>query len=98
MFRHAVLAFALLLTVGVAVEANAQRLYYGTQRHTSARHYSGEYQAMRPNVVPTFSMPVYGGGGFRTYYGAGYGGYYGRGYPLYHQPVIVYPPAIYYGF
>jgi hypothetical protein len=66
----------------------------------SARQYSGEYQAMRPNVVPTFSLPVYGGGGYRSYYGAGYGGYgsYYGGYPVYQQPVIIYPPAIYYGF
>ncbi|QDV71971.1 hypothetical protein [Botrimarina mediterranea] len=99
MFRRAMLALALLMAFGVALEAVAQnRAYYGTQRHMSARQYSGEYQAMRPNVVPTFSLPVYGGGGYRSYYrGGGYGGYYG-GYPVYRQPVIIYPPAIYYGF
>lgn len=102
MFRRAILALAFILAIGFTFDAAAQnRAYYGTQRHMSARQYSGEYQAMRPNVVPTFSLPVYGGGGYRSYYGAGYGGYggyYGGGYPVYQQPVIIYPPAIYYGF
>lgn len=105
MFRRVVLSLALLLAIGAAYEASAQNpAYYGASRGMSARQYSGEYQAMRPNVVPTFSVPYYGGGGYRNYYGAGYGGgfyggyggYYG-GYPVY-QPVVVYPPAIYYGF
>jgi hypothetical protein len=99
MFRRAVLTLALALTLGFAFEAAAQnRAYYGTQRHMSARQYSGEYQVLRPNVVPTFSMPVYGGGYYGGYGGGYYGGYYGRGYPVYQQPVIIYPPAVYYGF
>jgi len=101
MFRRTVLAVALLLATGIALETSAQNhAYYGTQRHMSARGYSGEYQATRPNVVPTFSMPVYGGGGYRSYYRGGpygYGGYYGGGYPVY-QPVIIYPPIVYYGY
>jgi hypothetical protein len=108
MFRRAVLALALLLVSGIALDAVAQNpAYYGTQRHMSARQYSGEYQATQPNIVPTFSLPVYGGGGYRSYYRGGPyggdgdfygGGYYGGGYPVYQQPVIIYPPVIYYGF
>ncbi|TWU00591.1 hypothetical protein Pla108_15430 [Botrimarina colliarenosi] len=99
MFRRAVLALALLMVFGVALEAAAQNTaYYGTRRGTSARYYSGQYQAQFPNVVPTFSLPVYGGGRYRSYYRGGYGGYYGGGYPVYQQPVIIYPPAVYYGY
>lgn len=70
-------------------EAQRNPAYYGSRPGMSARAYSGEYQATRPNVVPTFSLPVYGG--YRTYYR----GYYGGG-SVYQQPVIVYPPAVYY--
>lgn len=104
MFRRAaLLLFALLLVAGAALEAAARNpAYYGTRRHTSARYYSGEYQATVPNVVPTFSLPVYGNA-FRTYYR---GGYYGAPYSPYGYvngvysapaPVIVYPPAVFRG-
>ena len=89
-------AAAVLALAGVvAAEAAARNpAYYGTRRATSARHYSGQYQAQFPNVVPTFSLPVYGGG-----YYAPYRGGFGRGYyPAYQQPVVIYPPAFYYGY
>lgn len=98
MFRSLTLSLALFLGVALIAEEAAARnpAYYGTQRKTSARVYSGQYQAFRPNVVPTFSVPFYGGG--QNYYRGG--GYYGRGYApySYRQPVVIYPPAVYYGF
>lgn len=97
MFRSLTLAIAATLCVAlIAEDALARnRAYYGTRRKTSARIYSGEYQATRPNVVPTFSVPYYSGG--RNFYRGG--GYYGRGYyPYYQQPVVIYPPRVFYGF
>lgn len=94
MFRRLTLVVAATLVLAlVAEEALARNpAYYGTQRGTSARVYSGAYQARRPNVVPTFSLPAYGNG-FRTYYGRG--AFYR---PVYPQPLVIYPPAVYYGF
>lgn len=90
--RGWIVFFALSAVAALTAESLAQNpAYYGTRRATSARHYSGQYQAMRPNVVPTFSLPVYGGGYYRPRY-------HGAFYPAYPRPVIVYPPAYYYGF
>lgn len=98
MFRPLSIVVAAALLFAIVAEATAQRrnlAYYGTRPGQSARVYSGEYQAFRPNVVPTFTLPVYGGG-YRSYRR---GGYYGRGYyPVYQQPVIIYPPAVRFGF
>lgn len=100
MFRRLTLATAVVLTVALVAEEAAARnpAYYGTQRKTSARVYSGQYQAFRPNVVPTFSVPFYGGGNRSYYRGRGFhrGGFYGGGF--YQRPVVIYPPAVYYGF
>ena len=86
------LLLALLLVAATAAESAARNpAYYGTRRATSARHYSGLYQATQPNVVPTFSLPVYGGGYYRPRFRGGY-------YPVYQQPVVIYPPAYYRGF
>ena len=85
-----------VLVLGVTVADSLARnpAYYGTRPGMSARMYSGEYQANRPNIVPTFSLPVYGGG-FRSYYR---GGYY-PGSVYYQQPVLIYPPRVtYYGY
>lgn len=94
MFRAVLLA---LLLLGLALPAIARNPnYYGTPRGVNARTYSGIYQAQRPNVVPTFSLPAYSGG-----YGVGYWGFYrgpyagGYGYYPVYQPVVVYPPIIY---
>lgn len=100
MFRSFLLAIAATLCVALIAEDTLARnpAYYGTRRKTSARVYSGQYQATRPNIVPTFSVPYYSGG--RSYYrGGGYGGYYGGGYyPYYQQAIVIYPPRVVYGF
>lgn len=93
MYGKATILAAALLAVGLLTSEAAARnpAYYGTSRGVSARVYSGEYQAYRPNPTRTFTLPTYGNG-FRTYYR-------GRGYhPYYAQPVVVYPPVVYYGF
>ncbi|QDT70786.1 hypothetical protein MalM25_37420 [Planctomycetes bacterium MalM25] len=93
MFRALLLAAALLASSTLAHARNPN--YYGTPRGVSARTYSGIYQAQRPNIVPTFSLPTYGAG-YRTYYRGGYAPY--GYYPIYRQPIVVYQPAVVYGF
>ena len=92
MFRRtSLIAFALTASL-VASDALARNpLYYGTPRRAPARFYSGEWQAQRPNVVPTFSVPYYSGGYYAPRWRGGYA-------PVYPQPVIVYPPAVYGGY
>lgn len=99
MFRPLSIVIAAAMLFAFADEANAQLrnpAYYGSRPGLSARAYSGEYQANRRRNVPTFTLPVYGGGYHQSYYR---GGYYGRGYyPAYQQPVIIYPPVVRFGF
>lgn len=94
MTRWKLLLALLLGLVAVAEAASRNPAYYGTRRATSARQYSGEYQATQPNVVPTFSLPVYGGG-YVPYRSRFSGGFY---YPAYQQPLVIYPPVYWQGF
>ena len=86
------IAFVAVVALSFAPQANAQNAYYGSQRKLPARAYSGVYSPYPSSAVRTFSLPVYGGGGYVA-------PRFGRGfYPSYRQPVIVYPPAYYYGY
>lgn len=91
----AAIVLGLAMVAEEAVARNNNPAYYGTDRGVSARRYSGQWRAQNPLNVPTFSLPVYGGG---VYYGRRFGGRrFFRG-PLYYQQPIVYPPVIVYGY
>ncbi|TWT46670.1 hypothetical protein [Botrimarina hoheduenensis] len=84
---------AVALTAGETLAQNANPSYYGTPRGRYSRSYSGDYRANHPITVPTFNLPVYGGG---YYYGPRRGVPYYPGY--YYQPPVIYPPIVVYGF
>lgn len=89
-----------MLLVGAedALARNRNPAYYGTDRGVSARRYSSQWRVENPLNVPTFSLPVYGGGYYgRPVYGPRFRRGFNRGGFFYQQP-IVYPPVVYYGY